>query len=452
MLYVYEQENYSLPNTLTELYELFVLHSLKRFIRRTLSHAAADRLIDLANLPSPTKENLTLLCKLAYSGLEDDQLIFSRNEIEKIFPSEYQESSVDLPVLDLMTTAKSYSKKGTQDTYNFLHLTIQEFLGAYWIAHHLTDDKKLQFFQENLNENRFRMVLLFLSSMTKLKFPCSLLIFSQISWEYDMIHACHLLYESGNIPLYKCISEKYISPKIIQLRGSRFDVLVLLHFVAYSNSQWDELQLRHQDVEKVNKIFTSCSVNTSVQWVQVSFRHNDDFSILKILEKSVQILGVSISLHFNDNEKDQSTMLEKVRNILIGSHAIATKNYAIVLEYIHTGWSRYACRIAFLRKFCETLAECLVQNSSITEITLNCVSADDVQLIFSRLSQSDSMSNLTYMQCIQSRRNSPAINEQHSISKHFCTSLATYVSKNKSLQRADLDNLLVISLLIILRF
>ena len=35
VLYVYEQEEYQLPDTLTELYELFILHSLRRYVTRT---------------------------------------------------------------------------------------------------------------------------------------------------------------------------------------------------------------------------------------------------------------------------------------------------------------------------------------------------------------------------------------------------------------------------------
>ena len=163
VLYVYEQEKYCLPRTLTELYELFVLHSLKRFMKRTQNAAAADRLLDLTDLQNPSKENLTSLCNLAYKGLEYDKLVFSRNDVEIFFVSKHEESSTDLPVLDLMTSAKSYSSRGAQDTYSFLHLTIQEFLAAYWVAHYSSDAKKLELFQQKLKDNRFRMVLLFLS-------------------------------------------------------------------------------------------------------------------------------------------------------------------------------------------------------------------------------------------------------------------------------------------------
>ena len=58
VVYVYEQENYSLPRTLTELYELFILHSLKRFIKRTQNSKAADRLSYINRLPNPSKKHL----------------------------------------------------------------------------------------------------------------------------------------------------------------------------------------------------------------------------------------------------------------------------------------------------------------------------------------------------------------------------------------------------------
>ena len=135
---MYEQENYTLPHTLTELYDLFILHSLKRFIIRTQSSEAADRLLNVSEMPHPNSDRFSSLCYLAFRGLSHDKLVFSRKDIEDIFSGE---SYVDPPVLDLMTSAKSYSSRGAQNTYSFLHLTIQEFLAAYWIAHYSSDAK-----------------------------------------------------------------------------------------------------------------------------------------------------------------------------------------------------------------------------------------------------------------------------------------------------------------------
>ena len=259
VLYVYELENYCLPRTLTELYGLFILHCLKRFVTRTQNDGnAANRLLDLVNLESPNRKRFESLCKLAVKGLKDDKLVFSRDDVEKCFPSEYHKLGSDPPVLDLMTSAKSYSSRGAHDTYNFLHLTIQEFLAAYQIAHHSSDADKLDFFKENLLNNRFRMVLLFLAGMTKLEFHNAASIFHQTSWNMYKVHICHLTYEAESHHLCKLISEKCcVSPKKIQLTGASFDALVVSDFVANSNCQWAEVTFDAERILLVHKQFSS---------------------------------------------------------------------------------------------------------------------------------------------------------------------------------------------------
>ena len=196
VLFVYEQEDYQLPDTLTELYELFVLHTLKRYTKRTQNTLVADDLEYLNQLPMPLCEHLRTVSRIAFEGLKDDNLVFSRSNITQAFSS-YAGSDQKLPVLDLMTCAKSYSSRGAQDTYSFLHLTIQEFLAAFWLAHHQSDAEKAEFFQRNFIDDRFRMVLLFLSGITKLYYISRISsIISPESCSGHMTLICHLLYES----------------------------------------------------------------------------------------------------------------------------------------------------------------------------------------------------------------------------------------------------------------
>ena len=159
ILFVYEMGGYRLPDTLTELYELFILHSLKRYTERNQSVDDAKRLCDLRELPSPIQDRFDILSKLAFSSLKEDKLVFEREELEQALSLII---STDLPMLDLMTSAKSYSSRGTHDTYSFLHLTIQEYLGAFWAANNLSDKDKLDFLRENLKNERFYMILWFL--------------------------------------------------------------------------------------------------------------------------------------------------------------------------------------------------------------------------------------------------------------------------------------------------
>ena len=165
VLYVYEMENYRLPDTLTELYELFILHSLRRYTTRTQSANVAERLHDLRKLPNPIQDHFGILSKLAYSSLKEDKLVFEREELEQTLSLVF---NTDIPMLDLMTSAKSYSKRGTHDTYSFLHLTIQEYLCAFWAANNLSDKGKLDFLRENLQKERFYMILWFFAGITKL--------------------------------------------------------------------------------------------------------------------------------------------------------------------------------------------------------------------------------------------------------------------------------------------
>ena len=192
VLYVYEQEDYRLPDTLTELYELFILHGLRRYTTRTEDTNAAETFHDIHNLPKPIHDYFHILSKLAYDGLKEDKLVFERRGLELAFSQTF--TGTDLPVLDLMTSAKSYSSRGTHDTYSFLHLIIQEYLGAFWVAKYLSESEKLDFLRENLKSERFYMVLWFFAGITKLSISNVHSVFSNDLWEYDNhVHICHLL-------------------------------------------------------------------------------------------------------------------------------------------------------------------------------------------------------------------------------------------------------------------
>ena len=467
VLYVYEQENHRLPHTLTELYELFILHSLKRFMKRTQNSRAADRLKYLDRLPDPSKKYFKSLCSLAFKALENNKLVFSSDDVEDIFPAEYQETDLDMPVLDLMTSAKSYSSRGAQDTYSFLHLTIQEFLAAYWVAHYSTDSEKLSFsfFREHLMNNRFRMVLLFLSGLTRLDFPGAPSVFSQESWCRDNIHVCHLLYESGNHSVCKYISENGILSKTIKFAGSRFDVLVMSHFVAYSGCQWDLLELRPEDVKIVHKSFSTSTlenVNTSVKetWVQFGTArdavidvHNVfpnvintfqiwnamtdsmDLTVLKYLDELPQTTRVIVRIMICE-EKSFQKLTESLSTALVGSHAVHRKCYTIILDIM--GDIRSVPSGFKKTELCITLGECLAQNSSITNVKLNSVTVKDISCIFTHLSQDYSISKLACFECRVVNSQNP-FEAALPVFKDFLVSLSNLITTNKSLQQLYFD-------------
>ena len=433
VLYVYEQQNHCLPSTLTELYDKFVLHTFKRYIKRTLGNRAANKLRKIEELQNPSREHFKLLCKLAVEGLEADKLVFPMDDLKEIFPVEYQ-SDIDLPVLDLMTSAKSYSVDGREDTYNFLHLTIQEFLAAYWIAHYLSDTEKLQCYQKKLEKKRFRMVLLFLSGMTKLEFHMATSVFSQELWIRDMVLVCHLCYESQNNSMCQVVAKNCCSSSKVHLSGSKFETLVVSNFVAYSEYQWAEFLLRPDDIEVMHKVLKGLHNTTLIEKVIVSFGGaSTNLMLLAYLEELNQINRVSITIAINggrlvEDIKHDNEIISTLTEVL---SVLQNKRYSITLASSLPGNHR----VKVVAQFCDILAQSLVQNSSVTEIKLSCVVPKDIIILFKNLSKNF---GLEHIMCEKVNRNYLYLSRVAE-SKEICTIFETILSNNTSLKQIHLD-------------
>ena len=98
---------------LTELYYAFLLNLLRR-------HLPTLKIHELSDLPKDDYKNLIQLAKLAARGLEERRYIFT---------------NIPFDTLGLMVSVrKLYDIRAKQPTlYTFLHLTLQEYLAAfYW--------------------------------------------------------------------------------------------------------------------------------------------------------------------------------------------------------------------------------------------------------------------------------------------------------------------------------
>ena len=455
VLYVYEQENYCLPRTLTELYDLFILHSLKRFVTRTQNDRAASRLLGLMNLESPYRVCFQSLCNLAVKGLEDDKLVFSRDDVEKCFPSWYHRSDSNPPVLDLMTSAKSYSSRGTHDTYSFLHLTIQEFLAAYHIAHHSSDADMFKFFRKNLLNDRFRMVLLFLSGMTNLEFHNAASIFSQESWNEDPVLICHLTYEAENHFLCDVISEICCNlRKKIELTGSRFDQLVMSDFVVSSDRHWAKFICNLEHIPVVHRVFSSKSLSctTFIEKVEVACRSDeaDDFSLLEHLEILSQFNKVSVVVELlgGDKRLANESLIENLGKFLTKTRLVWNKQYSLVLKGDNEFNS--LTLVDARRQFCNMLSECLDQNNSLMEVTLNDVLPRDIEYVLKCFGRKiNSVSCLKRLVCRSLPKDREALRVDEldlmiipyttSYSHTFCATLVSFCSRNTSLLEVVLE-------------
>ena len=159
LVYVFTQYESELPDTLTELYQQYVLLKLSLYNQRQSDEYIRFSTLDC--LPDYITESLNKLCELAYGGITNQKLYFTQRDIEKL----YQSVPLEFDGMGLLQVDNYMLRRGSNKTYHFIHKTVQEFL----VAIHMTkvpDQKSLlQCFQ---NEN-FEMVFVFYAGLTGLK-------------------------------------------------------------------------------------------------------------------------------------------------------------------------------------------------------------------------------------------------------------------------------------------
>ena len=84
-------------------------------------------------------------------------MTFSSHELHRLSLSE----AVKEDYLGLMTRFTKYN----EERYWFLHLSIQEFLAAWWIAKY--EEKTEEVFKTHFDDDHFKMCLRFVSELSK---------------------------------------------------------------------------------------------------------------------------------------------------------------------------------------------------------------------------------------------------------------------------------------------
>ena len=134
-----------LPHTLTELYIQLCLTILNRNLDFQVK--------DFMALPSSLYKQFLHLSKVAFQAVKEDKVILS------YVPPDL----LHFGFIDVMPSL--YGGGGV--SYNFLHLTVQEFFAAYHIAH--LGSSGLELFQEYGKVQRWNVVWRFVAGLTKFK-------------------------------------------------------------------------------------------------------------------------------------------------------------------------------------------------------------------------------------------------------------------------------------------
>uniref|UniRef100_A0A1X7UHE7 NACHT domain-containing protein n=1 Tax=Amphimedon queenslandica TaxID=400682 RepID=A0A1X7UHE7_AMPQE len=316
VILVYCKEGGHLPTTLTQLYENFILQTIRRHVKR--HDISPHTLGSLSSLPSQLAKALKDMCQIAYTNLVDTKMTFSSHQLQSL------SEAVKEDYLGLITTFIEYD----EEKYQFLHLSIQEFLAAWWIAKH--EEKTEEVFKDHFDDDHFRMCLRFVAGLTHLEHEsyqqyfniqqlglqskkqplfgletCYISCFYQnpeIPKKYNHIRSddfdnvsillLQLLYESQNLTLCQVLAHSINNASLClnEISLSLFDWLCLSYCINNSNTTWNHLDLNEVSNHSLS-VFTSGLTNNSQQiqckGLEVRLDKPTDELILKLLQTSL---------------------------------------------------------------------------------------------------------------------------------------------------------------------
>ena len=152
----YKEES-TIPKTMTELYSSLIRSLLLRYLKERPVFSEQRRTIrQFSDLPSDMYQQFCEVSRIAYEGITNHQQVI------------FTDLPDDFDSLDLMQCVPElYVDEGAVLSYNFLHLTIQEFLAAYHVSLQSAQEK-VEFFRNHQKAQSNQMVLKFFAGLTNL--------------------------------------------------------------------------------------------------------------------------------------------------------------------------------------------------------------------------------------------------------------------------------------------
>ena len=171
----------NLPETETEMYEQFIIHTLVRdFCKDPMSSCSCKNTLptSLNNVDKlNSSEIVTLLfhiANLSYNGIQKRQSIFKEEEVEPVLWS----TNSSLVVVDKMSIHKSA-------TYSFPHLTMQEFLAAFYFNTYLNQTEQNRVLVEYSNQQTRYVFWKFCCGLKRNENQTTFLEFFNLLYQYN---------------------------------------------------------------------------------------------------------------------------------------------------------------------------------------------------------------------------------------------------------------------------
>ena len=193
-----------LPSTETGIYKEFTTFSILRILSRFEDD---PYLPSLEDLPSPQRDTYMSICKLAYEMTVSSKQVMQQTEFQAL------NIKTETDLLGLVTVDKLAMRCGFQKMYTFLHLTFQEFLGAFYVSH-LPEGQQMELLEQYGKAEHMQQVWKFYCGLTKL----------ELGKVFDILFT-----ESSHLHMVQCMFESQSHDLVVRNKSLVFSDLFLNH-------------------------------------------------------------------------------------------------------------------------------------------------------------------------------------------------------------------------------
>ena len=403
LLFLYKQR-IPLPKNSAELYNNFICLTICRHLVKCGHNV---KIPDLDSLPDPYRKIIHQLSKFSLEALDNNKLVFTFDEIRKACP-DIKAVPGAVNGFGLLRAVQHFCFTGEKTILNFLHLSIQEFLAAYYIAN-LPPHKELKILKEKFWSDNYSNVFATYVAHTKGQRPSfkqfikpslvqrfkgflkgeEVMISNQfLDTTLKCLYLFRCFYEVGSKDICSCIETAKIfdtkSINFCNIRLSPSDVECVVFFLTFSShKQWKELNLSGCYIQDIglNILHRGLkSGDVTIETLQLGFNNLTESSSSAISDITISCRVKMLSINGNktvgEDERlysiisDPSSVLETLHMWLICLSSAAIIKLFIALsesKNLRVLWI-YSKSNDINDEVCDAIAMAMKKNASLVEL------------------------------------------------------------------------------------
>ena len=421
LLFLYKQ-GVPLPDNATQLYNIFICLTIHQNLTK-YGITVKQLITDINNLPEPYGKFIQQLSKLSVQALNNNQLIFTLDQIKQFCP---QVESIPgaLNAFGLLQAIEHVSIFQTTTTFNFLHLSVQEFLAANHITT-LTPDEELsilkQYFWSDSHSNMFTIYI----TLTKGQRPA----FRKFLFGGNDTTAILSKFVNDKlkcIHLYRCFNEASGDDRVCRTIERKFsnridfsyttlstnDIENIATFLtSCSNKQWKELNLRYclirdAGLQIIHRIITPLSITIEeIRLYGNNLSSSSDGCLIDIvITCGLKVLGISKNKTIGQTEEFFPTILSSpssmIERLYIRDINLSTRAAIMIFTLLKEKKTKLK-KLAIANNditddVCDVITETLQVNSTLEYLDIhgNKISKEASQLILNSLRHNNTLTEL----------------------------------------------------------